>query len=93
MIAHRIIRKVKDKNNTLFITKGDASIHCDKPVEPSLVIGKVVQIKKAYFTIFIDNIAGEIINLFMLFISLTRVIPFGLIVFRRIKYLSLGWVK
>lgn len=90
MIAHRLVRKVKDKSSPLFITKGDASLYCDKPVSLNQVMGKIIKVKKRHFTISLDGLAGETINMLLLLISLTRIIPVSYIVLRKMKYLLRG---
>ena len=41
LLAHRLVRFVKSKNNTYLITRGDATVCCDLPVLESSVLGVV----------------------------------------------------
>lgn len=45
-IAHRLIKKIIEKNNYTLITKGDSCSEFDKPVFASDIIGKVSLIKR-----------------------------------------------
>lgn len=73
LIAHRLIRRLKRKDDYLFITKGDSQTHCDRPISSDLLIAKVIKIKKAYFDISLEGFKGQIINFLMLFLSLSMV--------------------
>jgi signal peptidase len=86
-VVHRLMRRIKSNDGYLLITKGDARIRYDMPINSGMVIGKIAKVKKKYFTISLDCAAGRTINLFMVLISLTRFIPFGLITLRKISHL------
>lgn len=85
LIAHRLIKRVKSNDGLALITKGDFLLHCDKPIQPDTVIGKVIKIKKPYFSIYLEGPLGRAINLSLLFISLTGVSGLGLRVLIKIK--------
>ncbi|MDP2924699.1 MAG: signal peptidase I [Candidatus Omnitrophota bacterium] len=89
MIAHRIIKKIKEGAGYSFITKGDSSLNCDRlAVLPYMVLGKISDIQKPGFKIYIDSLPGKILNMFMLMLSLSRIIYLGRLIWIRIKLSS-----
>jgi len=58
IIAHRLIRKANNIQGRVFIAKGDICLYCDSPVIAGRVLGKITRIKKAYFTLSLDNLGG-----------------------------------
>jgi signal peptidase I len=87
-VAHRLMRKIKNAHGYTLVTKGDAHLNYDKPINSDLLIGKITKIKTPYASIYLEGTAGRIINVSMFLISLTRIIGFGLWFFKRIKILS-----
>lgn len=85
-VAHRLVRKIKNSSGYTLITKGDAAIHCDKPINPEAVMGKIIKIKTPYFSIYLEGIMGRIINALMFLISMTRVVGLGLWVLKKVKF-------
>ena len=93
MIAHRIIKRIKEGAGYSFITKGDSSLGCDRPIVLSgMVLGKISDIQKPVFKISLDSLPGKILNMFMLILSLSKIIYLGCRIWRRIK-LSLIRIK
>ena len=90
IIAHRIIKKIKEGGIRSFITKGDSMLNCDRPaVLSNMVIGKIAEIQKPIFKISLDSLPGKILNMFMLMFSVSRIIYLGRWVWRRIKLSSI----
>jgi len=48
---------------SLFFTKGDASRSLDPPIEPNQVLGKISAIKKARWTLHLNQPWGKAINM------------------------------
>lgn len=87
IIAHRLLLKTKTKNGYIFVTKGDSQIYCDKPINADSVMGKIIKIKKSNFNISLEGTPGRIINIFMLFISVTELFAVGVMFLGKIKSL------
>ena len=85
IIAHRIVKKIKEEDGYLFITKGDSSTGYDRPISGDMIIGKITEVRKPGFTIPLDSSFGRFINLCMLFISLSGIISLGHKIWRKIK--------
>ena len=81
--AHRLVKKNRD----VFITKGDLLVHCDEPISPEMVMGKIVKIKRGNFTVSLENKVGRISNIIMLCVSMTRIIALGYRFLAGVRYL------
>lgn len=47
-VVHRLVRKIKTENNTLlYLTKGDANVFFDHPIDYVDIVGKVFFVEKA----------------------------------------------
>ena len=87
--AHRIIKRIKEGKERAFITKGDSSLNCDRhAVLAGMVIGKITEIQKPGFKIYMNSLPGKILNIFMLMLSLSRSIYLGRSLLRRIRRLK-----
>lgn len=89
LVAHRLIRKIKNENGHIFITKGDATFNNDKPITQEAIIGKIIKIKKRNLSIPLEGTLGKIVNKTFLLLSLVRINYFGFILFRKLKALIL----
>ena len=49
--AHRVVRVRGEGEGRVFITRGDASVTSDEPVEPSAVLGRVVAVERGGRTV------------------------------------------
>ena len=87
LIAHRLIRKTKNKNGYIFITKGDTNFNNDKPFSEEAIIGKIIKIKKKNLNILLEGSLGKIVNKTFLLLSISRINYFGFILFRKLKVL------
>jgi signal peptidase I len=85
LIAHRLIRKIKNEKGSMLITKGDPGLHCDPAVHPEDVIGRVVRIKKKHFDISLESFSGKVLNGLAFFLSVTRIINALCFLLRKMK--------
>ena len=60
---HRIMKRRVVNGKSLLFTKGDASRSLDPPIEPNQVLGKISAIKKARWTLHLNQPWGKAINL------------------------------
>jgi signal peptidase I len=51
VIAHRVVRVRRDGEGCVFITRGDASVTSDEPVDASAVLGRVVAVERGGRTV------------------------------------------
>ena len=78
IIAHRIIKIIKENGAHSFITKGDSALNRDRPaILPDMVLGKIIEIQKPCFKIYIDSLPGKILNTFILMLSLSGIVCLG----------------
>ena len=87
LVAHRLIRKIKNENDHTFISKGDAVFNPDKPICQDALIGKIVKIKKRGLSIPLEGAIGRVINGIALVFSMGRITYFGFLFLRKIRYL------
>ena len=85
IIAHRLIWKIKNESEFLFITKGDFVLGFDKAVPEGNVLGKIVKIRRRHFTISVNSCSGIALNLVMLLISLAGIMPAAHIFLKKVK--------
>lgn len=85
LIAHRLIRKIRDGQRYLFITKGDACFGCDRPIPSDMVLGRIKMIKKFGLIIPFDTLPGRCINNILFLFSISRLMPFGISILRKMK--------
>ena len=45
LVVHRLVRMVSDENGTLFITRGDSTLHEDPPVTAGQIAGRVHKVE------------------------------------------------
>ncbi len=45
LVAHRLIRVEKHKDNTILITKGDALKYYDPPIPAGLILGRIIRVE------------------------------------------------
>ena len=83
IIAHRLVKKNRD----VFVTKGDLLMHCDKPISPDMVMGKIIKIKRGDLLISLEGAVGRISNVFMLCVSMSRIMAFGYRFLTGVRYL------
>jgi signal peptidase I len=62
IFAHRVIKKHRENNNMILITKGDANLNFDPPVHEDNIIGKVTAIEKNNVTIKLDSKILQLTN-------------------------------
>ena len=90
-IAHRLIRKIRDGQGYLFITKGDACFRYDRPVCSDMALGRIKKIKKFGFNISFDDLAGRLLNDILLLFSVSNITPICVTILRRIKILGMRY--
>lgn len=88
LAGHRIIFKKISEGKVIFYTKGDSQRRYDPPIREEQVLGKITKIKRRHFSISLDSFGGRLLNLIFLLLSASLVLPFSLILFRRLKSLA-----
>ena len=61
-IVHRFLWRREVEGELRLITKGDNNYHCDSPVSPHQVLGKVVKIEKNGWKLRLDTPLGRLLN-------------------------------
>ena len=61
-IVHRFLWRREADGELRLITKGDNNYHCDSPVSPHQVLGKVVKIEKNGWKLRLDTPFGRLLN-------------------------------
>ena len=85
LIVHRLIRLFKKAEPVYVITKGDFSFACDLPIPADCVLGKVTQIRKKHFRIYLDGFSARLFNIFMLYLSLSGILAIAVKVVGKIR--------
>ncbi len=75
--VHRIIRKSKKNDKTVFFTKGDRLSHFDAPVYDKQIMGKVIAVKKKNKIINLTSKKGQMLNLLLLVYSISALYIFN----------------
>ena len=93
-IAHRLIKKIKDKNNDgklLLVTKGDSCTGFDAALSPSQVLGKVISIERDGKEISMEKGISKLQNFL-----LSKASPFSFILYpigRKVKKIGLAILR
>jgi len=87
LVAHRFIGKTKTGDKYVFIAKGDTSFRRDLPIDSCNVIGKVSGVRKKGVNIPLSGPFARVINLYMYFLSITRIMPVAYLFLRKLKQL------
>jgi len=83
-IAHRLIRI--EKNDAVFITKGDFCLHKDAPFTKEQILGKITRVYREHSEFDLERFPAPVIN--FIFARLSFMLPF---IFRGLK--KIGCVK
>ena len=75
LIAHRFIRRTARHGQKLIVTKGDTQWHADLPSAERCVVGKVISIQKGKRQLRLDGTAGRALNLCLLAMSVSGMLP------------------
>jgi hypothetical protein len=55
LVAHRLMRVVRNRGRERFVTKGDASPGYDRPIDPARVLGEVVRAHYRRISVRLDH--------------------------------------
>ena len=88
MVAHRLIKKYKQKGKIVLLTKGDSLTYYDHPVFPKDLLGRVVSIERENRRINQDNARWRLLNR-----SLAKVSPFSLSIYPVLRNAKRGILK
>ena len=83
MVAHRVIKKCRENDKIVLVTKGDSNFNFDSPFGEKNVMGKVIAIEKPNGTIMLDCKTWRIVNYMIARHSLL-----SLLIYRRICFLK-----
>ena len=76
LIAHRFVRSTTEKNQSLFLLKGDTNLGYDQLIEENRIIGKLVTIQKQHIKFapdhFISVLWGKLILTFPILSGILR---------------------
>jgi len=86
-VAHRLVKIKHQNSKATLVTKGDSRFNYDRPVGENAFIGKVIRITKRNLTFKIDRYFWTLINLSILFLSMSMVIPLSVYVIRKTRHL------
>ena len=56
LIAHRFVRTTTEKNQSLFLLKGDTNLGFDQPIEEHWILGKLETVQKKHKKISADHL-------------------------------------
>ena len=55
LIAHRFVRTTTEKNQSLFLLKGDTNLGFDQPIEAHWILGKLETVQKKHDKVSVDH--------------------------------------
>ena len=87
LIAHRLVGVVSTKKGLFYLLKGDATWRCDPLISQEDILGSISQIKKQNIAINLRGPAGTVLNICMVWLSMSRIIALSLWLMRSAKYL------
>ena len=87
-VAHRLVKIEYQNSKAILITKGDSRFNYDRPVGENAFLGKVIRITKRNLTFRIDTYFWALINLSILFFSMSMVIPASVYIIRKMRHLG-----
>lgn len=72
MIAHRVIKRKRENNKIMLVTKGDSNLNFDTLVQENNILGKIIAIEKPNGTINLDCNKWYICNYMIAIISIYK---------------------
>ncbi|MBM7651840.1 signal peptidase I [Neobacillus cucumis] len=60
LVAHRFVKKVKMKDQTVLVLKGDTNLGYDQPIEENWILGKLVNVQKKHLTITTNHVLSRL---------------------------------
>ena len=77
MVAHRVIKKCREEDKMVLVTKGDAILNSDAPLREDCIMGKVITIEKSNGAINLECKVWRIANYIIARYSLLSLLIYG----------------